>query len=469
MAAMSPAERETEAKLDGRLTALNAEMREARFLPTDQLLARETELTETLGALEQFRRQLFLAHPGLQAQRGSFTAPTLTQLNRTLFAREPGLCVISYLAGYSETLVFAVSRGKSPTGPAALSVYRVPLTRKVLEERVQAFWGECSQPGGQYQRPGQQLYRDLILPAAKDLAGKTHLVLAPDGPLHTLPFQALQDARGKHLVEQVALSYAPSVSALTAMGELGDRRRAQQPEADAIPMLAFGRPKMDAGLSDLPATETEVRAISRLFGAGAELVTGADASEERFKAMAARAGYLHLATHGLVNESAPMYSALALAHGAAEDGRLEARELLDMDLRAQLVVLSACETALGKIVSGEGVRGLTWALFVAGAPSTVVSHWQVEDETTGVLMAAFYRRMLPPPAKPAAGKPPVSALSKAQALRAAQLAVMRDGKHAHPYFWAPFILVGDGRGIGAPVKARPGASAPPSPARKSSR
>jgi CHAT domain-containing protein len=300
---------------------------------------------------------------------------------------------------------------------------------------------ECSQSGGQYRAPGQKLYHDLILPAAKDLAGKTQVVLVPDGPLHSLPFQALIDAQGKHLVEQFALSYAPSISALQSMTQLGERRRAERRESAAAPLLAFGRPKLDAGLSDLPATELEVRTLSRLFGKGAEVVTGAEASEEHFKAAASKARYLHLATHGLVNEKAPMYSALALAHGMGEDGRLEARELGELDLHADLVVLSACETALGKTVRGEGVLGLTWSLFVAGAPSTVVSHWQVEDETTGALMAQFYRKMLPP-----AQAKPVAALSKAGALRAAQLSVMRDGKHAHPYFWAPFILVGDWRG-----------------------
>jgi CHAT domain-containing protein len=280
------------------------------------------------------------------------------------------------------------------------------------------------------------------------LAGKTHLVLVPDGPLHTLPFQALQDATGKHLVERVSLSYAPSVSALLAMTELGDRRRTNT--AGDVPLLAFGRPTPDAGLADLPATEKEVRSIGRLFGAGAQVLTGADASEERFKAGASRARTLHLATHGLLNEKAPLYSALALAHGPGEDGRLEARELIDLDLRADLVVLSACETALGKTVNGEGVLGLPWSLFVAGTPSTVVSHWQVEDETTGTLMSTFYRKMLPTP--PKGGKvPATAALPRAQALRAAQLTLLRDGKHAHPYYWAPIVLIGDWRGGTGPA------------------
>jgi len=437
---LTPTERQMEEKLTGRLTSLTAELLQAQFLPTDQKEARESQVAETRGALEQLRRQLFLAHPQLQAQRGDFSPATLTQLNQSLFRQEPSLCVLSYLVGYRETLLFAITRGKSPTGPAALSVYRLPISRKELEERGQAFWMECSQSGGQYRAPGQKLYRDLIQPAGKDLAGKTQVVLVPDGPLHSLPFQALVNGQGKHLVEQLALSYAPSVSALQSMVQLGDRRRSERPTG-GVRLLAFGRPKLDPSLSDLPATEKEVRTLSRLFGQGAEVVTGAEASEERFKTAAAGARYLHLATHGLVNERAPMYSALALAHGTGEDGRLEARELGELDLRADLVVLSACETALGKTVRGEGVLGLTWSLFVAGAPSTVVSHWQVEDETTGALMAQFYRKMLPAP-KPQLG----ASVSKAGALRAAQLTVMRDGKHAHPYYWAPFILVGDWRG-----------------------
>jgi len=442
---LSPAERDAEARLDGRLTALTAELRESRFLPTDQLLAREAQVTETRGALEQLRRELYLAHPQLKAQRGAFNPPTLTQLNRGLFQREPGLCLLSYVVGRSETLLFAVTRGTTPTGPASLQVYRVSVTRAALEAQVQEFWGACSQPGGDFRASGAGLYRSLIAPAASSLRGRSHVVVLPDGPLHLLPFHALPDSRGKHLVELAPVSYAPSVSALVAMTELGDRRRQENPGPDALPLLALGRPKLDAGLGDLPATEQEVRAIASIVGAGSKPHIGADASEERLKSDAPRARFVHLATHGLVDEAAPLYSAVALAHGKGEDGRLEAREVMELDLRAHLVVLSACETALGKTVGGEGVLGLTWSLFVAGAPSTVVSHWQVEDETTGTLMGRFYRAMLTARVPTQTGPRPSGPLGKSQALRAAQLALLRDHKHAHPYYWAPFILVGDWR------------------------
>jgi len=137
------------------------------------------------------------------------------------------------------------------------------------------------------------------------------------------------------------------------------------------------------------------------------------------------------ATHGMYNDTAPMYSYLVLTRDERNDGCLYAREIADLDLRADLVVLSACGTARGRQVEGEGIVGLTWSLLVAGAPASVVTQWQASDESTGALMAAFFANL--------GGK------SKAEALRLAQKAIREDGKHGHPYYWAPFVLVGDWR------------------------
>jgi CHAT domain-containing protein len=128
-------------------------------------------------------------------------------------------------------------------------------------------------------------------------------------------------------------------------------------------------------------------------------------------------------------------SAVVLAQpppGAEEDQFLTAREIFDLKLAADLVVLSACNTARGEKQAGEGIVGLTWALFVAGAPSEVVSQWAVNDASTAELMKRFYAGLK-------AGK------SKGAALQAAELALLKDGQHAHPYYWAPFILMGDWR------------------------
>ncbi len=132
-----------------------------------------------------------------------------------------------------------------------------------------------------------------------------------------------------------------------------------------------------------------------MYGAArSKVYIGAEAREDRVKAEAGQARILHFATHGTLNNASPMYSHLVLAQGDNdEDGLLEAWELMQLDLKADLAVLSACETARGRFGAGEGMIGLTWALFVAGVPATVVSQWKVESASTRDLMLGFHRQL----------------------------------------------------------------------------
>jgi CHAT domain-containing protein len=135
-----------------------------------------------------------------------------------------------------------------------------------------------------------------------------------------------------------------------------------------------------------------------------------------------------------------MYSHLALAGGGAgEDGLLEAWELMQLDLKADLAVLSACESARGRIGAGEGMIGLSWAMFIAGVPSIVVSQWKVESAGTRDLMVNFHRALISQPARGKA-KP-----TKTEALRQAALKLLKNPQTSHPFYWAGFVLVGDGR------------------------
>src|SRR5262249_32075686 len=166
----------------------------------------------------------------------------------------------------------------------------------------------------------------------------------------------------------------------------------------------------------------------------------AEASEDRVKAEAGRAGILHFATHGTLNNASPMYSHLALAQGDKnEDGLLEAWELMRLDLKADLAVLSACATARGRYGAGEGFIGLPWAAFVAAVPSTVVSQWKVESASSRDLMLSFHRQFRGPSA---AAK---TSGTKAEALRQAALKLLKNPETSHPFYWAGFVLVGDGR------------------------
>lgn len=158
------------------------------------------------------------------------------------------------------------------------------------------------------------------------------------------------------------------------------------------------------------------------------------AQEQTFKREAGQYRYLHLATHGFTNDAAPLMSSLVLAEpsqGSGEDGFLTARELSELDLTAEMVVLSACNTGRGERKEGEGIIGLTWALFVAGCPTSVVSQWGVNDESTAQLMTTFYRHLK-------------QGQRKAEALRNAVLQLRAQPKTMHPFYWAPFILIGNG-------------------------
>jgi CHAT domain-containing protein len=291
----------------------------------------------------------------------------------------------------------------------------------------------------------RELYTLLFGPAAAQLAGKTNVVIVPDGPLWDLPFQALQNGNNKYLAEQTAVSYAPS---LTALREMAGKARSRKPDAESE-LLAFGNPIVGKETSDrvktvfmgekleaLPESERLVNELGRMYGpARSKIYIGGDAREAIAKAEAPKYRIVQFATHGILNNVSPMYSHLVLAQNEKdpnEDGLLEAWELKDLDLKADMVILSACDTARGKISNGEGVIGMTWAAFIAGAPTTVASQWKVESKSTTELMLEFHRQLL-------TGK-----VSKAEALRRAELKVMKMPGYKHPSYWAGFVIVGAG-------------------------
>src|SRR6185503_14959916 len=218
-----------------------------------------------------------------------------------------------------------------------------------------------------------------------------------------LPFQALQPQANRYLIEDAAISYTPSLSVLREMIRLRKHQSGKSPT-----LLAFGNPALtaevgarttasrrDEKLEPLPEAEKEVRALQALYGAAnSHILTGADAREDTAKAEAGKVDVLHMATHGILNNSSPMYSRVVLSQGNAnEDGLLEAWEIMKLDLSAEIVVLSACETARGRVSAGEGMIGLTWAFFVAGTPTTVVSQWKVDAAATSELMVDFHRNL----------------------------------------------------------------------------
>ena len=262
----------------------------------------------------------------------------------------------------------------------------------------------------------QRLYQALISPLDEKLRGFPRWIVVPCGPLHYLPFQALHDG-GQYLVQRHEISYLPGASLL---------RFCLEPRGAAAGVASFGH-SLDG---QLPNTVLEARAIQRILGG--DLFVEGEATPARFRAAAGQRQVLHLAAHGNFRPDNPLFSGLALA-----DGWLTTLDIFNLRLNASLVTLSACQTGRSAVGGGDELLGLMRALLYAGAASLALTLWTVEDRSTAALMERFYRSL-------ARGE------RKGNALRQAQLAFIQPedndpaaAAYAHPYFWAPFFLVGD--------------------------
>ena len=427
---MSTEQIQEERRLQDHLTASSVNLENLHSHKTDPKQQQDLgrQLARARLEYDDFRRTLYLRHPDVQNRRAEFTPAALVDLDRALFARHPDLVVLSYLVAEQDTLLFVLTRGDKADGPATLAVHRIDVRGKELAEEVQEFTAGCAKPG--IVPSPERLYPWLLEPAAEALASAKHVVIVPDGILHTLPFHALRAEGGKYLIERCAVSYAPSVTALVKMTELADRRRQARGDTPAS-MLALGISDFQRREPQLKASEPEARAVAALFGDHAKTLLGSEATSANLQKNWASYRYLHFSTHGRLNEAAPFYSSLVLTKaGDGDEGQLFARELLDADLSAELAVLSACQTGLGQRLGGEGILGMNWAWFAAGVPSTVVTQWSVADDSTAELMKTFYKEL-------------AGGAAKAEALRQAQLVLLKDRKTRHPFNWAPFILIGD--------------------------
>jgi CHAT domain-containing protein len=402
-----------------------------------------SDLNQTRLEYAAYQTTLYAAHPALRLQNGAIEPVTLAQAIQALPGADAAF--VEFVVTDDKLYTFVSGGGAGQKGPGKVQVFTAPLSRKELTERVQRFRHQLETRDLRFRSSAADLYRLLFGSAAADLSGRRSVIIVPDGVLWELPFQALVNPAGEYLLNNWAISYAPSITAFKAMVEVKHQRG---PAPGQTQLLAMGNPASgqreaervkalyrDQGLGNLPLAETEVRRLGRIYGEEqSHIYIGPEAREGRFKAEAANPNVLHLATHGILNNASPLYSYVLLAGGGegdAEDGLLEAWELMQIKLNAQLAVLSACETARGRVGAGEGVVGLSWALFVSGVPTTVLSQWKVESDSTSQLMVAFHQNRK-------------NGMSDAAALRAAALGIRKNPAYQHPFYWAPFIAIGAG-------------------------
>jgi CHAT domain-containing protein len=300
-------------------------------------------------------------------------------------------------------------------------------------------------------------YEKLLAPVLQEGGGIENLIIVTDGELGHLPFESFlveaapKDGNYKNL-NYLLKDYNISYNYSAMLWKENKQSEKRKNNGQMLAMAARYDEKLDANLlrgrlpttrqtrevlQPLPAARKEVEVLAALYQG--YFAFDSLASEKELKAKASEYAIIHLAMHGLLDEDRPMLSSLALTEDgdSLQDNFWQAHEISKMELNADLVVLSACETGYGRFETGNGIASLARAFMYAGVPSLVVSLWQVNDQSTSIIMQNFYKHL-------------ASGQSKSAALRQAKLDYISnaDGLGAHPAFWSPFILIGDD----APVK-----------------
>lgn len=349
---------------------------------------------------------------------------------------DPQTVLVEYFIAHEELIVFLVTAD-------TIQAHRLPTNLTQVQHLLQLLWLNLravpqSPPvrlphltrnaEGILQKLYQQLVGGAGSPLAETIATHPRLIIVPYGPLHYLPFHALHDGR-TYLLQQHEISYLPGASLLRYCQE---RRSTTTTSHERITnsLLAVGH----SSNGRLPHTVNEAKCIAHLWPGetgNAPVITEADATLARLRELAPHSHVLHLATHGDFRPDNPLFSGLAL-----DDGWLTTLDIFSLRLQASLVTLSACQTGRSVIGGGDELLGLMRAFLSAGAASLVATLWAVEDVSTAQMMASFYQKL-------AAGETKGAALRAAQQSYLAELAEAATPDRRHPYFWAPFFLVGD--------------------------
>ncbi len=406
------------------------ELRE-RIRQLQRALGEEQEQQESRNAaLQVFSSELIIAereyqtflddHAQVIAARGTTPSiPSSAEIGDQLAEDD---VLIEYVVGDNEIMIFAIAR-------RGLFATSEPVRRVDVHARVELLRDLLSRPGdSRWLKPAQSIADVLIQPLQRAgvLNGISNVYLVPHGILNYLPFSVLptNGSSQPHLLfESFTLAY------LTTAVAIGDQSATYQGPSTLLAMAPAS--------SRLRYAPDEVRSINAFFEPNSRLLIGDVATESQFKNLAGDYRVLHLATHSEFNKLNPMFSSLQLEADDDNDGRLEVHEVLRLELDADLVTLSACDTALGsgyfaEVPAGDEFVGLTRAFLSVGSDSVMATLWQVDDRSSVRLMEYFYERLEDPGAN----------ADKSAALMLAQQQLRSTKGYEHPYYWAPFVLVG---------------------------
>lgn len=428
---MPDAEHAEENRLRGDVSSLKAQISKIGAADKVKLDDLKQKLETARTALARFQTNLYAKHPELRIKRGAVKPVEINEIGNLLDEKS---ALLKYLVAADAVFLYVFTKTNNVV---EFKTYRIAAKPEEIGAGISRFRQMLADCNVLFAAESRKLYDSLLRPAAAQLSGKTNLTIVPDDGLWELPFQALQSAENHYLLDDASVAYAPS---LTILREL----RATQNKSNFNNVIGFGNPIersgkiVNANFAALPEAEKQTGALVNLYGAPAARIFNRDEADEGVFKQAAQKEFsiLHLATHGVLDNNSPFNSYVLLAPNEAtgDDGRLEAWEILEMNLPSELVFLSACETARGQSRSGEGLIGLSWSLMVAGARNVAVSQWKVESASTTDLTVEFYKNL-----KQNGGA------NKAESLRRAELKLRRNALTAHPFYWAGFVLIGESK------------------------
>jgi tetratricopeptide (TPR) repeat protein len=462
---LTPEEKEEERRLRNRTMSLRTQLRKANDRPDADLmrLARLGEDVAAAGEAQRaFEARLYESHPGLKVLRARADLELLPGAADPVV--DAATTVLEYAVTENATYVFALSRQPSkpaaaagartpqPAGPLVVRVYTIAVKPPELAKRVAAFRDALATQTIDIETVARDLYDLLLAPAVGQATGARRLLVVPDAVLWALPFQALRSPAGRYVIEDHAVAYGGSLAALAAVARSEQRERPapgapqgprvaafglSSPGPDAAALLALLRP--DLKLAAMTQAEREARDLVLPSAPGiVRARVGPEAQSGKARLDATTARTIHLAVPGLLLDASPMHSPMAFApqpEGSASDGLIDTADVVAWDVSSRNVVLTRLYGDPGQQNPGAAARAMSWAWFVAGAPTTVLSQWVVDTPGTSLLMQGFHRRLAP-----ATGPAPRAS----EALRQAVLQMLT-GDNRHPFNWAGFTVMGDGR------------------------
>lgn len=406
----------------------------AEITLTNQLLAlkpeieKEKQLREKLFSINTqynaFIKKLEVEYPNYYNLKFSKSNPSVSKTQSLLNDQS---AVISYFIAEKNQRIYQFVLTKNK-----FHIYNLELPKN-FERTLRGFSNSIYFSNFEiYKETNVTLKKTLIPSLPKSI---NELIIIPSGKLGTIPFEAIAINAKKandfntvdYLINHFGTRYEFASSLLS--GELKEKEILSAKKIFLCAPVKFSN---ESNLGELPGTESEITAIASLFGEQSTILKLEDANEKNIKNKPLTDyNFLHFATHGIVDEDNPELSRIFLNKSDPEDGNLYAGEIYNLEMNAELAVLSACQTGLGKVSKGEGVIGLSRALTYAGAKNLIVSFWSVSDESTSQLMTDFYKILI------------TSRSSFSEALQKSKIELIKSKKYSSPYFWAPFVLIGN--------------------------